>query len=38
MPKTEELLPAIYSDSNKTELRFDVGAGENKKDFELKGK
>ncbi len=32
----EEVLPARYSDMNKSELIFDVAPGENTKDFELK--
>jgi hypothetical protein len=32
----EEVVPARYSDMNKTELTFKVEPGENKKDFDLK--
>jgi hypothetical protein len=33
--KTRELLPEKYSDRNKTEVRYDVTAGHNEKNFEL---
>jgi hypothetical protein len=36
MPVTAELLPEKYSDMSKTELRFDVAAGANPKDWELR--